>query len=179
MTLQLLHSEFPYIWGKLDFLFYQCTLLRRLYRLGYFPTSSALSILILLQVWWLDTCLIQYIHPSPLAEVPLHLLIAGQLSGKTSLGCRVGNRIRAPGIEFEPALQQADALPSELLSASSLKVVPFDRPRLGRRLLCMFKIFYLQFWTFNWSSKHKNPSIRIISDKLHGLRKMRETYRTI
>ncbi len=24
MTLQLLHSEFPYIWGKLDFLFYQC-----------------------------------------------------------------------------------------------------------------------------------------------------------
>ncbi len=25
MTLQLLHSEFPYIWGKLDFLFYQCT----------------------------------------------------------------------------------------------------------------------------------------------------------
>jgi hypothetical protein len=26
MTLQLLHSEFPYIWGKFDFLFYQCTL---------------------------------------------------------------------------------------------------------------------------------------------------------
>ncbi len=25
MTLQLLHSEFPYIWGKFDFLFYQCT----------------------------------------------------------------------------------------------------------------------------------------------------------
>jgi hypothetical protein len=24
MTLQLLHSEFPYIWGKFDFLFYQC-----------------------------------------------------------------------------------------------------------------------------------------------------------
>jgi hypothetical protein len=24
MTLQLLHSEFPYILGKLDFLFYQC-----------------------------------------------------------------------------------------------------------------------------------------------------------
>ncbi len=24
MTLQLLHSEFPYIWGKYDFLFYQC-----------------------------------------------------------------------------------------------------------------------------------------------------------
>jgi hypothetical protein len=27
MTLQLLHSEFPYIWGKFDFLFYQCNIL--------------------------------------------------------------------------------------------------------------------------------------------------------
>jgi hypothetical protein len=26
MTLQLLHSEFPYIWGNFDFLFYQCEL---------------------------------------------------------------------------------------------------------------------------------------------------------
>ncbi len=25
MTLQLLHSEIPYIWGKIDFLFYQLT----------------------------------------------------------------------------------------------------------------------------------------------------------
>ncbi len=25
MTLQLLHSELPYIWGKFDFLFYQCS----------------------------------------------------------------------------------------------------------------------------------------------------------
>ncbi len=25
MTLQLLHSEFPYIWGKLNFVFHQCT----------------------------------------------------------------------------------------------------------------------------------------------------------
>jgi hypothetical protein len=25
MTLQLLHSEFPYIEGKFDFLFYQCS----------------------------------------------------------------------------------------------------------------------------------------------------------
>jgi hypothetical protein len=25
MTLELLHSEFPYIRGKFDFLFYQCT----------------------------------------------------------------------------------------------------------------------------------------------------------
>ncbi len=28
MTLQLLHFEFPYIWGKFDFHFYQCTHLR-------------------------------------------------------------------------------------------------------------------------------------------------------
>ncbi len=26
MTLQLLHSKFPYIWGKFDFLFYQCSM---------------------------------------------------------------------------------------------------------------------------------------------------------
>jgi hypothetical protein len=26
MTLQLLHSEFPYILGKFDFLFYQCSI---------------------------------------------------------------------------------------------------------------------------------------------------------
>ncbi len=29
MTLQLLHSEFPYIWGKFDFLLYQCTTILR------------------------------------------------------------------------------------------------------------------------------------------------------
>jgi hypothetical protein len=49
-----------------------------------------------------------YIHPSPLAEVSLRHLIAGQLSGKKSL---LGAE---PGIELGPALQQADALPSEL-----------------------------------------------------------------
>ncbi len=27
MTLQLLHSEFPYLWGKFSFLFYQCRVL--------------------------------------------------------------------------------------------------------------------------------------------------------
>jgi hypothetical protein len=41
---------------------------------------------------------VQYIHPSPFSEVPLHFLIAGQLSGK--LG--------------GPALLQANALPTEL-----------------------------------------------------------------
>ncbi len=35
MTLQLLHSEFPYIWGKFDYLFYQCTMLC--------PTGAKLS----------------------------------------------------------------------------------------------------------------------------------------
>jgi hypothetical protein len=32
MTLQLLHSEFPYIWGKFDFLFYQCINISRITR---------------------------------------------------------------------------------------------------------------------------------------------------
>ncbi len=34
-TLQLLHSEFPYIWGNFDFLFYQCG--------GTFPLTCALT----------------------------------------------------------------------------------------------------------------------------------------
>ncbi len=38
---------------------------------------------------------IQYIYPSPFAEVYLHIFIAGQLSGKTSLWCRAENRTRA------------------------------------------------------------------------------------
>ncbi len=32
MALQLLHSEFPYIWGKFDFLFYQCALTQESYK---------------------------------------------------------------------------------------------------------------------------------------------------
>ncbi len=44
---------------------------------------------------------IQYIHPPPLAEVPLHLLIAG---GKNLPG------VPSRGIELGPALQQAIAL---------------------------------------------------------------------
>jgi hypothetical protein len=39
--------------------------------------------------------LIQYIYPSPFAEVYLHIFIAVQLSGKTSLWCRAENRTRA------------------------------------------------------------------------------------
>jgi hypothetical protein len=34
MTLQLLHSEFPYIFGKFYYLFYQCTV--RVYIIGDF-----------------------------------------------------------------------------------------------------------------------------------------------
>jgi len=50
----------------------------------------------------------QYMHPSPFAEVPFHFLIAGQLSGKNpSWGAE-------PRIELGPALQRADALPTDL-----------------------------------------------------------------
>ncbi len=38
---------------------------------------------------------IRYIYPSPFAEVYLHIFIAGQLSGKTSLWCRAENQTRA------------------------------------------------------------------------------------
>jgi hypothetical protein len=47
---------------------------------------------------------IQYIYPTSFAEVPLHLLIAGQLSGK-NLPWGAEQRI-----ELGPAIQQADAL---------------------------------------------------------------------
>ncbi len=36
MTLQLLHFEFPYIWGKFDFLFYHCILLQ----INHQPTTA-------------------------------------------------------------------------------------------------------------------------------------------
>jgi hypothetical protein len=50
---------------------------------------------------------IQYIYPSPFAEASLHFLIACSLSGETP-PCGA-----EPGIELGPALQQADALPTE------------------------------------------------------------------
>ncbi len=50
MTLQLLHSEFPYIWGKLDFLFYQCIL--TLYGIAELTYGSLLVIRIL----WYNSC---------------------------------------------------------------------------------------------------------------------------
>jgi hypothetical protein len=56
---------------------------------------------------------IQYIHPSPIAEVPLHLLSS---VGKPSWGAE-------PEIELGPALQQAEALSSYLLA-------PQDHPFL-------------------------------------------------
>jgi hypothetical protein len=53
------------------------------------------------------TC-IQSIHPSLFAEAPLHLFIAGQGQWeKPSWGAE-------PRIDLEPALQQANALPTEL-----------------------------------------------------------------
>ncbi len=48
---------------------------------------------------------IQYIYPSPFAGASLHLLITWKLSGKTLQ--------EVPRIELGPALQQADALPTE------------------------------------------------------------------
>ncbi len=50
---------------------------------------------------------IQYIYPSPFAEASLHFLIACLLSGETP---PCGGK---PRIELGPALQQADALPTE------------------------------------------------------------------
>jgi|688.fasta_scaffold1270138_2 hypothetical protein len=47
---------------------------------------------------------IQNIHLSPFAEVPLYLLIAGQISGKKFPGGV------EPRVEHGPALQQADVL---------------------------------------------------------------------
>jgi hypothetical protein len=62
-----------------------------------------LFILIFSRTYTHSITLIKYIHPSPLAEVPL---IASQLSGKNLRGA-------AQGIELgpAPALQQADAPP--------------------------------------------------------------------
>ncbi len=40
MTLQLLHSEFPYIWGKFEFIFYQCMTVQYIYKY----TNGILSI---------------------------------------------------------------------------------------------------------------------------------------
>jgi hypothetical protein len=51
--------------------------------------------------------MIQYIHPSPFAKASLHFLIACLLSGeKPPCGAE-------PRIELGPALQQANALPTE------------------------------------------------------------------
>jgi hypothetical protein len=38
MTLQLLHSEFPYILGKFCFLFYQCAIVQNTEVKGIFPS---------------------------------------------------------------------------------------------------------------------------------------------
>jgi hypothetical protein len=49
----------------------------------------------------------QYIHPSPFAEASLHVFIAFSAQwGKPPCGAE-------PRIELGPALQQADALPTE------------------------------------------------------------------
>ncbi len=40
MTLQLLHSQFPYIWGKFVFLFYQCSVLASYSASGLISATS-------------------------------------------------------------------------------------------------------------------------------------------
>ncbi len=64
-----------------------------------------LFILIFYSTYIHSITFIQYIYPLPFAEVSLHLLIAGQLSG---------NNLSEPIIELGPAIQQADARPTEL-----------------------------------------------------------------
>ncbi len=46
MTLQLLHSEFPYIWGKFYLIFFQCTILP-----CYFRKSGIISALKIPYLW--------------------------------------------------------------------------------------------------------------------------------
>ncbi len=43
MTLQLLHSEFPYISGKFDFLFYQCILINFTYAVSFLTNDYELK----------------------------------------------------------------------------------------------------------------------------------------
>jgi hypothetical protein len=55
MTLQMLHSEFPYIWGKFDFLFYQCAWQRIIteYSVGPFKSEADIcfGICMLINPW--------------------------------------------------------------------------------------------------------------------------------
>ncbi len=64
-----------------------------------------LFILIFYSTYIHSITFIQDIYTSPFAEVSLHLLIAGQLSGKT---------LSELIIELGPAIQQANARPTEL-----------------------------------------------------------------
>ncbi len=93
----------------------------------FLPLWVTLSVLIFffLKVWWQDATLFvlffkfynihtfiqshsfNTIYPSPFAEASLHFLIACMLSGETP-PCGA-----EPRIELGPALQQADALPTE------------------------------------------------------------------
>ncbi len=80
----------------------------------YFKGLMAVATLFISFVFF-NTCMpnhihtmIQYIHPSPVAEASLHFLIALVLSGeKPPWGAE-------PRFELGPAVQQASALPTEL-----------------------------------------------------------------
>jgi hypothetical protein len=50
MTLQLLHHEFPNIWGKFDFLFYQCVIASPIIIFLHFPGAKSYRVVMLLVV---------------------------------------------------------------------------------------------------------------------------------
>ncbi len=59
---------------------------------------------------------IQYIHPSPFAKVPFHLLIAGQLSGKNLLGAP--SRESNPGLPYSKPTHYQLSYPTPSLSCA-------------------------------------------------------------
>jgi hypothetical protein len=77
MTFQLLHSEFPYIWGNFDFLFYQCAARLLIFYVGLMAdcrTSLSLSDcqlpLFFFNMLCCPGCQLAYIY-SPLPWLPV------------------------------------------------------------------------------------------------------------
>ncbi len=123
---------------------------------------------------------IQYIHLSSFAEVPLHLLIAGQLSWKTSLECRAENRTKAS------AFQQADAQPTELRrthSGSYLKQKLKDMEKSMRLVRRCFRRWTEVERRCSWTEQKlivskvivERTKLRECSDMVVDLTKVKET----
>jgi hypothetical protein len=75
MTLQLLHSKFPYIWGKFDFLFYQCIRIQNMnprsypsLKLGKLPIRVAAPTFDLFVLYYRSPCTLLYSWEFPLQE---------------------------------------------------------------------------------------------------------------